>query len=343
MVGKITASASAKRHTFVEDVRQSLRPGLFSAALQAAIPLFFMLLAILFPNSSGSENTWGALATAYDLSFDRLSPDHVGVILLGTFIVRIPLLVGVAIITYFLCKRTARVAGSVRAGILACIWGNLACIAAVLICMLLVFDVPSRGIFAPYGSLTFALLVQFTLLLLVSPLIGSWGGRSGQRAWAATNDAEGELRAIKALAAQRHLGAFVRVFALDSPGTVLLRGIGLMVFFIALLLVQRLIFHIDGTEPAATSIVGVVATIGYLIQGAKRRGEPIHVFQEGVIGYSRLGYRIAIRWDEMRPLSARALTIVARNGDEIAVSSALEQAGALKDLIRHGITRAALD
>jgi hypothetical protein len=267
---------------------------------------------------------------------DNLSP----ILLLGLTLIP---LTGTGIIDYVVSRRTTRATGSLRVGLRACLWGNLGYVAALLVTALASYP-PGFPASAVYGAaLAIFLLVQFGLVQGVSQLVGRWGGGHGLRARGDVQPTMGDPAAVRDLATRSNLGAFVRVFTPLESTKVLWRRVGLIVFFVALFFVQRSVFHVTGTEPAETTIVGVVASIGYLVQGVRQRGQPLHVFQEGLVGFTQDQRLIALRWDEIQPLTPHSpLRVTSRNGDQLVIRDTLAHADELKELIRQGVTRVAM-
>jgi hypothetical protein len=350
------------------------RSGLVAAALQASIPLgLFVLAKVLFSLRISFAFSYlfdiSDLFVAggfgfYLLTFERIflgniysgftTGDLLGS-LLPPFLLTLLPLVGTGAIDFVVSRRTTQATGSLRAGLRTCLWGHAGYIAALLALIVYGYRGFPFGFDAPrasYTSIFFEalavfLLMQIGLALGVSQICGRWGGRRGllARGGAESDVALGtiDLAAVRDLATRSNLGAFVRVFTPLDTSTIILRGLGVIVLLIALLLVQRLVFHVPGTEPFLTTVVGVMGSIGYMIQVARRRGQPIHLFQEGFVGFTDLRRLVAIRWDEMQPLSTRSpLRVISRNGDQIVVSDTLAHADELKDMIRQGITRVAM-
>jgi hypothetical protein len=350
------------------------RSGLVAAALQASIPLgLFVLAKVLF-----SLRIYFAFSYLFDISdlfvaggfgfylltFERIflgniysgftTGDLLGS-LLPPFLLTLLPLVGTGAIDFVVSRRTTQATGSLRAGLRTCLWGHAGYIAAPLAIIVYGYRGFPFGFDAPrasYTSIFFEalavfLLMQIGLALGVSQICGRWGGAHGLRARGGAESAPaleaGDPAAVRDLATRSNLGAFVRVFTPLDTSTVILRGLGLIVFFVVLLLVQRFVFHVTGTEPCLTTVVGVVGTIGYMVQVARRRGQPIYVFQDGLVGFTDLRRLVAMRWDEMQPLSTRSpLRLTSRNGEQIVAPDTLAHVDELEDLIRQGVTRVAM-
>jgi hypothetical protein len=300
----------------------------------------------------------------YLLTFARLftgnyysgfTTDALIVELLRQFLLTLLPLVGVAVIDFVVSRRVTRAAGSPRVGLRACLWGHAGDLVALLAIIFYVY----RQLLLAFGSyntqfmalffeaLAFFLLVQIGLALGMSQIFGRWGSAQGLRARAAAEPGSlpvtDDLVAVRDLATRSNLGSFVRVFAPLGSRTVLLRGSGLIVFFIALLFVQRYLLNIGGTEPALTTIVGLVGSIGYMIQGIRRGGQPIHLFQDGLVGFSQQRHLVAMRWDEIQPLTkASPPQVISHAGDRVVISDTLAHAEELTELIRQDVTRAAM-
>ena len=350
------------------------RLGMVAAALQASIPLgLFVLAEVLYSLRIYFEYSYlfyySDLFVAggfefYFLTFERIFlgniyygftiVDLIGN-LLPPFLLTLLPLVGTGAIDFVVSRRTTQATGSLRAGLRMCLWGHAGYIAALLALIVYAYRELLFGFGASWASyaasffevLALFLLVQIGLALGVSQIVGRWGGRQGLIARGGTESDVAldsvDLAVVRDLASRSNLGAFVRVFTPLDAATVILRGVGLIVFFVVLLLAQRFVFNIGGGEPFATSVVGVVGSIGYMVQGARRRGQPIHQFQDGLVGFAEPGCLIAIRWDEMQPLSTRSpLRVTSRTGDQIVVPDTLVHADELKDLIRQTVTRVAM-
>jgi len=355
-----TTTPPSGQTSLAADVRRSFIPGLLAGGIQASIPLGLVLLGLLL--SFSPLFYW---ATGFYVPL---------ILLLRSFSYGLPLpsalfsllvfgaptlLFSTSVIDYVVSRRVAHATGRRRIGILACLWGNLGFLAASWMAIVLFQNVLARQYYLAYPLpsalfpqvLAEALSLEFGTLVIVSLIFASLGGKRGLQARRAPAPGgvsgaaleTGDLAVVRDLATRGNLGAFVRVFTPLDFTTVLLRGLGLMVFFVVLLLVQRLVFNITGTEPAVTTITGVVASVGYMVQGARRRGQPIHLFQDGLIGLTQERRLIAMRWDEMQPLTTCSpLRVVSRTGEQIVVPDSLAHADELKDLIRQGVTRVAM-
>jgi hypothetical protein len=365
----------------LDDPNQALRPGLVAAALQASIPLGLFLLVMLLDGLVAAQrysldfstlnlfDSFHQLFVAGGFNFYLITSARLftgnfysgfttGALiaeLLPQFLLTLLPLVGVAIIDFVVSRRVTRATGSAQAGLRACLWGHAGYLVALFAIIFYVYREllldfgsyrsPSMAVF--FEVLAFFVLLQIGLALGVRQIFGRWGGAQGMQARGATepgaSPALNDVAAARNLAARSNLGSFVRVFAPTPVGTVILRGIGLVVFFIALLLVQRYVLNIGNTEPALTTIVGLVGSIGYMIEGIRRSGQPVHLFQDGIVGFSEQQRLVAMRWDEIQPLTPRSpLQVVSRAGDRIVIPSTLPHADELTELVRQGVTRAAM-
>src|SRR5215475_14150691 len=138
-------------------------------------------------------------------------------------------------------------------------------------------------------------------------------------------------------ATQYQLGALTAVYPAQKTARAVFWGIGLIVFGIALLIFERGILQLQGTDVFHDFFISTCGLILLIYQSVRHRGQLVAVFQGGLVIYSGARQAIPLRWEDIdvqrTKYASSRIEVVARNGVRTVLYSNLVGFSSLKTLL----------
>jgi hypothetical protein len=343
-------SVGASPHNLYQDIRVALTPGLLTGGIVSLYPLilfFWMLhspyeyLDQLIDIMRQTATWWGGyhphgLFPTVDPTFAQnfYRVYYYGLPALG-------MIVGSFCVSYVLARQTGRIRPSILAALLANILLLVACMAWIAMEVFAVNDPQLDYVSALLpAALRYAgenNLPLFETAFFSTGMLGWFGARLGMGG--AIKEAKSSATADQ-VAKSYHLGNLVKIYPAATPSSAFLFVFAGIALLFLLFVVERAVLPFSGTSVATDFFEGVIGLVGLLIITIRRRGQDVHVYQEGVVGYTSPGRLGAIPWEASSlRFQENAIRIVGKHGLSLKVLRNIDGFDELNTLAQQKITQ----